>query len=177
LVTPVRKSGKAKGERAMAKPRTLGLLLATLALGLFGCKQSVNDNDAIRGAINNHLAARGNLNTAAFETEIQKVNIQGDQAQADVVFHVKGGPGMMQLSYNLKKTNAAWAVVESNPVGSNFTHPSLDGTAPPTPASPESGSIPNILDSMHQRMGTAATGTGQNLPPGHPQVNTTYPPK
>ena len=145
----------------MAKPMILGHCLVILALGCAGCGQAANDNDAIRGAINSHLAARGNLNIAAFETEIQKVSIQGDQAQADVVFQVKGGPGMMQLSYNLKKTGAAWAVVESNPVGSNFTHPALDANGAPLPASPQSGPTPDIIDAIHQKMGTAPTGARQ----------------
>ena len=165
----------------MAKLKTLGLFLGTLALGLAGCGQAASDNDAIRGAINTHLAARGNLNVAAFDTEIQKLDIQGDQAQADVVFRVKGGPGMMQLSYNLQKSGAQWAVVESSPVGSNFTHPALDANGMPLPGSPESGPqsgpAPDIFDAIHQKMGTAPAGNAQTVPPGHPQVNSASQPK
>ena len=153
----------------MAKLKIFGLFLVILVLGCGGSQQPASDNDAIRGAINSHLAARGNLNIAAFDTEIQKLDIQGDQAKADVAFHVKGGPGMMQLTYNLKKTGAAWAVVESNPVGSNFTHPALDSTGAPLPSSPQSGPAPDIFDAIHQKMGTAPTGADQTLPPGHPR--------
>jgi hypothetical protein len=164
----------------MEKPKTLSLFLGLLALGFAGCGQAASDNDAIRGAINDHLAARGNLNIAAFDTEVQKLSIQGDQAQADVVFRVKGGPGMMQLSYNLQKSGAQWAVVESSPVGSNFTHPALDANGMPVPGSPgqgQSGPAPDIFDAIHQRMGNAPAGNAQTLPPGHPQVNSTSQPK
>ena len=157
----------------MAKPNIFSHFLVILALGFAGCQHSANDNDAIRGAIDRHLAARGNLNTAAFDTEIQKVNIQGDQAQADVAFRVKGGPGMMQLTYNLKRTGGAWAVIESNPVGSNFTHPTLDSDGAPLPSAPQPGAAPDIFDAIHRKMGTAPTGTGQALPSGHPQVGST----
>ena len=155
----------------MVRPNILALFLVTLALGCGDGRQAANDTDAIRAAINSYLAARGNLNTGAFDTEIQKVDIQGDQAHADVAFHVKGGPGMMQLSYNLKKTGASWTVVESNPVGSNFTHPALDASGAPLPNSSPAGPAPDIMDSMRQKMGTAPAGSGKTLPPGHPVVN------
>jgi hypothetical protein len=135
----------------MRNLKSLGLILL---LGLFtaGCGRSGNDTDAIRTAIDSHLAARGNLNTSAFDTEIQKVDIQGDQATADVTFHVKGGPGVMQLTYNLKKTGGTWAVVESNPIGSNFTHPSLDGTEGPSPTAAPGAPAPDIMDTVRQKM-------------------------
>jgi hypothetical protein len=130
--------------------RLCGVVLAAVLL-CGGCGRSGNENDAIKTAINSHLAGRGNLNTSAFDTEIQKVEIQGDEAKADVAFHVKRGPGVMQLTYNLKKTGGTWAVVESNPVGSNFTHPALDSNGAPTSAAP---GVPgtDIMDSMRQKM-------------------------
>jgi hypothetical protein len=142
--------------------RIVGLVLAASAL-VVACNKSVSDNDAIRTAISSHLASRGNLNTSAFDMEIQKVNVQGEQATADVAFHVKGGPGVMQLTYNLKKSGGNWAVVESNPVGSNFTHPSLDSTGPipgVTPGAPGGASTGapsgDIMDSLRQKMSTPA---------------------
>jgi hypothetical protein len=139
----------------MRNPKILSLVVLLAALGA-GCGRSGNDNDAIRNAINSHLAAHGNLNTAAFDTEIQKVDVKGDQATADVAFHVKGGPGVMQLTYNLKKTGSAWAVVESNPIGSNFTHPALDANGAPTSSAIPGVPAPDIIDSMRQKMTTPA---------------------
>jgi hypothetical protein len=143
-----------EGESDMIRSNILGVFLLMLGVVCSGCGQPATDNDAIRGAINGHLAARGNLNIDAFDTEIQQVEIQGDQAHADVVFRVKGGPGMMQLTYNLKRTGNAWGVVESNPVGSNFTHPALDASGTAVPAPSPSSVAPNIFDAMHQKMGT-----------------------
>jgi hypothetical protein len=131
----------------------LVLLLGALAAG---CGRSGNDTDAIRNAINSHLAARGNLNVAAFDTEVQKVDVKGDQATADVAFHVKGGPGVMQLTYNLKKTGGAWAVVDSNPVGTNFAHPSLDANGNAAPGATPGAPSTDIIDSMRQKMATPA---------------------
>jgi hypothetical protein len=138
--------------------RILGLVLALGALAT-ACNKSASDNDAIRAAINSHLASRGNLNTSAFDTDIKKVDVQGDEAKVDVDFHVKGGPGVMQLTYNLKKSGGAWAVVESNPIGSNFTHPALDPNAPTTGVPPgAAGGAPSgdIMDSLRQKMSTPA---------------------
>ena len=89
---------------------------------------------AIRTAIQAHLAHNGTLNLAAFQTEVKQVTIQGDRAQAEVEYRVKDGPGSMQLTYALQKRDNAWSVVESVPVGSNFSHPSLDQAQAPAPA-------------------------------------------
>ena len=136
----------------MTKPKMGALLLALAAFGMAGCGRDAGDKEAIRNAINNHLASRGNLNTGAFDTEIQKVDIQGDQAKGDVAFHVKGGPGMMQLTYNLKKNGTTWSVVESNPVGSNFTHPALDTNDTSLPGSTPGAPPSDIMDAIHKKM-------------------------
>jgi hypothetical protein len=145
----------------MSKPRILTLLLLVALLGGSGCGQATSQEDAIRSAIDAHVAAKGNLNPSAFQTEIQKVTIQGEQAQADVVFHVKNGPGMMQLGYHLTKAGGNWTVVQSNPVGSNFAHPSLDGNGSSASGPPQSGAAPDIFDAIHQRMQAPPPGTGQ----------------
>jgi len=151
----------------MSKPGICILVLLVSTLGWSGCGRTTSEDDAIRGAINAHVAAKGDLDRSAFQTEIQRVTIQGDQAQADVVFRVKDGPGMMQLGYRLQKAGGNWAVVQSNPLGSNFTHPLLDGTGSPAPESPPSGAAPDIFDAIHQRMRT--------LPPGHPVTGASQP--
>jgi hypothetical protein len=135
--------------------KTFGVVLLAAWLGA-GCGRAGNDNEAIKSAINSHLAGRGNLNTSAFDMEIQKVEIKGEEATADVAFHVKGGPGVMQLTYNLKKAGGAWAVVESNPVGSNFSHPALDANGAPASAGTPGTPPTDIMDSMRQKMAAPA---------------------
>jgi len=44
---------------------------------------------------------------------VKQVTIDRDHAQAQVEFHVKNGPGTMQLTYALAKRDGAWSV--SNP--------------------------------------------------------------
>jgi hypothetical protein len=150
--------------------RTGSIVLAlSLLILLAGCKKSAASTDReIRVAIEAHLAHKGTLNLQAFDTVLKQVTIQGDHAQAQVEFHVKNGPGMMQLTYALQKTGGNWAVVESNPVNADFSHPSLDPSQSPAAGAP-AGSNPIVSDAVRnfKMGGTPAT---PNLPPGHPPV-------
>jgi hypothetical protein len=110
------------------------VLLVLFASLIVGCKnnsgaapsQVQSPEDSIRVAIQAHLAHKGTLNLQAFDTDVKQVSIEGDHAQAQVEFRVKGGPGAMQLTYALQKHDGNWAVIESDPVDSNFSHPALD---------------------------------------------------
>jgi hypothetical protein len=85
----------------------------------------------IQMAIESHLAHRETLNLQAFDTNVKQVTIQGDHATAEVEFRVKGGPGAMQLTYALEKRDGAWSVIDSDPGGTSFSHPSPNqGQAP-----------------------------------------------
>jgi len=159
--------------------RTGSIVLAlSLAILLAGCKKSGASTDSeIRSAIDAHLAHKGTLNVQAFDTVVKQVTIQGDRAQAQVEFHVKNGPGMMQLTYALQKTGENWAVIESNPVNADFSHPSLDPSQSPAAGAP-AGSNPIVSDALRNfKMG--GTAAPPNLPPGHPAVtgNPQSPPK
>jgi hypothetical protein len=125
-------------------------------------------NDAIRTAIQAHLAHNGNLSLQSFDTEVKEVKLEGDQAQAQVEFHVKNGTGTMQLSYALTKRDGTWFVVGSTPGGSNFSHPALDKSQAPVASGTISGdsSIFHVLDNLHDRTATRS----QNLHPGHSPV-------
>jgi hypothetical protein len=111
------------------------LVLLAFALSLaFGCKKDLGTaqsqtqapEDSIRAAIQAHLAHKGTLNLQSFDTDVKQVTMQGDRATAQVEFRVKGGPGAMQLTYALEKRDGVWSVIDSDPVGSNFSHPALD---------------------------------------------------
>jgi hypothetical protein len=92
----------------------------------------------IQTAIESHLAQRGTLNLQAFDTNVKQVTIQGDHATAEVEFRVKGGPGAMQLTYSLEKRGGAWSVIDSDPGGSSFAHPS-----------PNQGQTPDVPGASH----------------------------
>ena len=150
------------------------LIAVSLSGSLAGCKKgagaSQDPNTEIRRAIEAHLAHRGNLNMAAFDMNLQQVTFQGDHAQAQVSYNVKNGPGVMQLTYSLEKKDGSWSVVESNPAGSNFSHPSLDSTQNPVTGGTKDN-LGNSISDMVRGMKPGAGGGGQNLPPGHPPVN------
>jgi hypothetical protein len=163
------------------KSRIAITLVVSVAI-LAGCQQHANSladaaavtsadaspNDAIRAAIQAHLAHNGNLNLKSFDTDVKQVTIARDRAQAQVEFHVKNGPGTMQLTYSLAKRDGAWSVVESTPGGSNFSHPALDKTQTPAVGGTMAGdsTIFRALDNFHGR----AVMSPQNLPPGHPPI-------
>jgi hypothetical protein len=163
------------------------ITLAVSVTVLVGCQQHANSvsgapvvtsadaspNDAIRTAIQAHLAHNGNLNLKSFDTDVKQVTIDSDHAQAQVEFHVKNGSGAMQLTYKLEKRDGGWAVVESKPVGSNFSHPALDKAQAPA-AGGTMGSDSAIFRALDNFHGAAATPP-QKLPPGHPPVGA--PPK
>jgi hypothetical protein len=147
-------------------------LLVSLNLGCRnnpGAAQSPaqSPEDSIRTAIRAHLAHKGTLNLQAFDTDVKQVTIQGDHAQAEVEFRVKSGPGVMQLTYALEKHEGAWSVVESDPLGSNFSHPALDqGQSPPINGA--LGASHSLADTL--RSFKVGAPSAPPLPPGHPPV-------
>ena len=153
------------------------VLWALLASLVVGCKyhggpapaETQGPEASIRTAIQAHLAHQGSLNLQAFDTDVKQVNIEGDHAQAQVEFRVKGGPGAMQLTYSLEKREGAWSVIESDPVGSNFSHPSLNPgqTSETNGVSGPSRSLADTLRSFQ-----IGPPPAQTLPPGHPPVST-----
>ena len=161
---------------------TIAITVIVSVAVLAGCQQRSNSlsgapavvsadaspNDAIRTAIQAHLAHNGSLNLKSFDTDVKEVTIDRDHAQAQVEFHVKNGPGAMQITYQLEKRDGAWAVIESQPIGSNFSHPAFDKAQAPT-ASGAMGSEPAIFRALDNFHGTAATPP-RKLPPGHPPV-------
>jgi len=151
------------------------VLLALIASLIVGCKSDPRaaqprtqaPEDSIRTAIQAHLAHKGTLNLQAFDTDVKQVTIEGDHAQAQVEFRVKGGPGSMQLTYALEKRDGSWSVIESDPVGSNFSHPGLDEGQNP-PINGTAGASHSLADTL--RSLKAGTVAEQPLPPGHPPV-------
>jgi hypothetical protein len=156
------------------------VLVALLSVGLTGCKKSADPVAAasptpgqpqtpeaeIRAAIQAHLAHQGTLNLQAFDTQVKQVTIQGDRAQAQVDFRVKNGPGAMQLTYQLEKRGGNWAVIETNPVGSDFSHPALDQSQNPVTGGPAGTS--HSLGETLKSFKAGAAGPPRSLPPAHP---------
>jgi hypothetical protein len=68
----------------------------------------------------------------------------------------------MQLTYALEKRDGSWSVIESDPVGSNFSHPALDqGQNPQVNNNPGAGhSLADTLKSFK-----SVPPAAQSLPP------------
>ena len=73
----------------------------------------------------------------------------------------------MQLTYALEKHDGNWSVIESDPVGSNFSHPALDQGQ-----NPQANSVPGASHSLADTLRSfkAKAAPEQPLPPGHPPV-------
>lgn len=120
-------------------------LLCALSLG---CAKKVNDQDAIRTSIEKHLTARSDLNLGVMDREVKQVSVNGDHANAQVEFRLKGGDARMVIEYALERKGQEWNVLSSQPVG---------------------------MDEPHSGMGQSPTGVpgsgGGQVPPRHPPTN------
>ncbi|SRR5579885_940030 len=118
-----------------------------VAIGLLaGCNARRTDNstEAIRKAIEARLSGRQGLASDQIVMEMQDVQVKGDTAEADVVFHSRNDPrARMSFHYQLRKSGGTWEV---------------QGGRPSSDSSPHPGGAPQ-----------GEQGT-QELPPGHPPV-------
>jgi len=145
----------------------LHLGLVAMLAGIAGCSQPQSDSDAIRAAINQHLSTLNTINMSAMDMNVVNVSIQGDQAQAVAEFTLKGGAPQgspMQVSYSLGKQNGNWVVQSSQPMGAMAQQP-------PPGQNPQQGSTPPSSQSLPDFRSLVNSGSGSNLPPGHPAVN------
>ena len=77
-----------------------------------GCANQIQNKEAVRQAIADHLAKNSGLNMDAVDMEIRSVSFQKDRASAAVMFRPKGsssGDGM-QMSYELERQGSRWVV-------------------------------------------------------------------
>jgi hypothetical protein len=163
----------------------IALLAGLLSAGLAGCQNNAPSGSAnspsqssaqsqadaqIRAAIQQHLEQASNLNLQAFDTDVKQVTVQGGHAQAQVDFHVKGGPAVMQMIYQLENRAGTWTVTESNPAGGDSPHPPVDQSQAPSLA-PTPGGNPDSLADTLRSFKEGGAGAAPLLPPGHPPVN------
>lgn len=140
-------------------------LLAVIVTLVLGCKSGLGagnsqaqTENAVRAAIQDHLAHQANLNLQAFDTDVKQVTIQGDHAKADVEFRLKNGPGAMQLTYSLEKHDGAWSVTDSD-VGSTSSHPTSN------PSQGESQGGPSSVPGASHSLGDTLRSFGAGAPP------------
>jgi hypothetical protein len=104
-------------------------LFATVAAGLlsaFGCQGLMNQEAAVQRAIHDHLAARSDLAMDKMTMTMERVVVDGETAQADVVFAVTGDPqSRMSYHYDLRREGGRWLVEAGRPNASQLPHPQL----------------------------------------------------
>jgi len=123
-------------------------VLAILCALTTACGKKVNDQDAIRASIEKHLNGRADLNLSVMDREVKQVSVNGDHANAQVEFRLKGSDAKMEIEYALERQGKEWTVLSSQPMGMDNAH---SGTEQVPPSAPDSG--------------------GGHLPQGHPPVN------
>lgn len=134
-------------------------------LAALGCQRLMNQEAAVQKAIQDHLAKRSDLAMNKMVMEVQRVNVNGDTAQAEVVFSISGDPqSRMSFHYDLHREGGHWLVDASRPSGSQESHPKMGG--PPMGESQVGGLMPS----------ESGTAEPLNLPEGHPPLQQMNPP-
>ena len=72
------------------------------------CKNSVNDQDAVRTSIEKHLNGRADLTLRAMVREVKQIRVDGAHATAEVEFRLNGGDARMEVEYNLEPHGNGW---------------------------------------------------------------------
>jgi hypothetical protein len=95
-------------------------IVALLMLCLAGCNRGVQDKEAVRQGVLDHLA-QVQLNVASMNVEVTSVQFNGDQAQATVSFTPKGGTAAqaMSMQYQMEKKGGRWSVVGRKDAGAS----------------------------------------------------------
>ena len=90
---------------------TFLLLTIGLALATAGCKKSVQNQEAVKQAIMEHLGKRNDGMVSAMDVDVKAVSFRTDGADATVSFKAKGTdtPGL-EMSYQLELKDGKWTV-------------------------------------------------------------------
>jgi hypothetical protein len=132
---------------------SIGAILAA-ALLLAGCGRGVDNKEAVRQGVLDHLSTRAGLDLKSMQVEVASVSFRQNEADAMVSFRPKGATDAsagMQIQYTLEKKGNRWVVKGKRD----------SGTAPHggAPGSMPGGSMP-----------------GGAMPPGHPPAGKDAPP-
>jgi len=113
-----------------------------------GTPASAADTALVTQAVQEHLRSNKGINMSAMDMTVDSVTIDGDRAQANATFKVKGGGATMAMVYSLERHGNGWLVLKSQPSNGEFVHPPMDkihsGAA--TPNAPSTSGTPNVTD-------------------------------
>ncbi|MEZ5401033.1 MAG: hypothetical protein R2729_15285 [Bryobacteraceae bacterium] len=102
---------------------------------LAGCGSDINNKDAVRQGVIDHLSSRKglDLDLSAMDVEVSSVTFRGNEADADIAFRARGSQqSMMQMKYTLERDGSRWKVKAKKDSGGGHA----------MPASPPPGDMP-----------------------------------
>ena len=122
---------------------------AVMGLCLAGCQQRTSINAQIQEVIAEHLASRPGISADRMLIEVQTVTVQGDRAEAEVIFRSRDNPeSRMAYHYELRREDGAWKVEGGRPSAAESPHP-VPETAPDAGATVPEGHPP-VEGNPHQ---------------------------
>jgi hypothetical protein len=122
-------------------------ICATLLLifSLAACNRGIQNNDAVRQGVIDHLSKAG-LNVKGMDVTLSNVQFNGKQADATVSIAPKGGsPAQgMSMKYHLEQQGSQWVVTGrqdtgASPHGAGAMPGAAGGTAMPPGGNPHAG--------------------------------------
>ena len=135
-----------------------------LALGLSwtGCQQATSINTQVQEAIAEHLSNRADIDSSRMMIEVETVSVQGDQAEAEVIFRSRDTPdSRMNYHYELSRADGQWKVESGRPSAAQSPHPQSgegeDG--------PGAGTLPGGHPPVGGGPGEWGVGSGERADP------------
>lgn len=87
--------------------------VAVCALLLSGCGPDIQNKEAVRDGILDHLRTRTDIDLSHMDVDVSSVSFRDGEADATVVFKPKGSSdpgGSMSIGYTLEKKSGKWTV-------------------------------------------------------------------
>jgi hypothetical protein len=108
--------------------KSFQLITIAVALLAAGCARQSDDSASIEQAIKRHLSQRQDLALNQLVLEMGDVQINGEEAAAEVVFRTTSDPpARMAYHYDLRRQDGDWQVASGRPSSGGNEHPSMGG--------------------------------------------------
>jgi hypothetical protein len=125
------------------------LLPVLVCLALAGCRRDIQNEDAVKRGVMDHLATVPGLNAASMSVTVTSMVFRQNEVDATVNIAPKGsGPAQaMSMPYTLEKKGDRWVVKPradggGNPHGGMGANPHGGGTGMPEGAGSPAGALP-----------------------------------
>lgn len=107
------------------------ILLIGATIALTGCAKNIQNNEAVRQGVVNHLSKRTDLAVASMDIQVSSVSFRGNEADAMVSFKPKNMEGEgMQMRYTLERKGNEWVVKSKADSGAAASPHEGEGAAP-----------------------------------------------